>query len=107
MSGKKKSGAAELLWKAAAVAAVGAAAYGAYKLWSWSRDDYATAIWIPCRGKGVRITKGPERGTYVVQTGYTWEPEEPLFDTDEEETEMEISLGELRILSPEEEEPLA
>lgn len=97
MSKRKKGGvkAAEAIGKLAAVAVLGAAAFGAYKLFSWSRDEYATALWIPSRGKGVRITKGPEKNTYLVQTGYRWQDDAPAEDLDEE-AELEIPLNELQ-----------
>ena len=106
MSDRKNGGAkaAGLVGKLAAAAVLGAAAFGAYKLFSWSRDDYATALWIPSRGKGIRITKGPEKNTYVVETGYRWQDDAPAEDFDDAEAEMEIPLHELQ--DPETEEGL-
>ncbi len=97
MSNRKKGGAkaAGAIGKLAAAAVLGAAAFGAYKLFSWSRDEYATALWIPSRGKGIRITKGPEKNTYVVQTGYRWQDDAPAEDFDDE-AELEIPLDELQ-----------
>lgn len=100
MNNKKSNGIGvlDLAWKIGAAAALGAAAFGAYKLWSWSKDSYATALWVPFGRKGIRVTKGPEKNTYLVETGYTWQDDLPE-ETPEEESEMEV---ELRELEPEE-----
>lgn len=86
----KKNGCGRYIRLALGAAALGAAAAGLWQLRHWAKDEYATALWIPCRGKGFRITKGEEPHTYQVQTGYIWnEAEEP---GEPEDTEIEIRL---------------
>lgn len=74
--------------------AIGAAAYAAYKLYEWSKDEYAQEIQFPaCCGKSVRISKEPEPHAYRVE--FTSTPA-AVFELDgddcTDETVMEIPL---------------
>jgi len=79
----------------AATATVAAAAVGAYELWKWSKDPYATELWFGIGNKGIRITKKAEPNQYRVQTGVRWRDDgtaDALSGL--EEPEIEIPLPE-------------
>ena len=97
MADKKNSRlAADLLLGTAGAAALGAAAFGVFKLLQWAKDPYSTELWVgiaPWK-KGLLISKGEEPHAYTVRTGFTWHDDEAEASLDPDEPEMEFPLPE-------------
>ncbi len=88
--------AADLLLGTAGTAALGAAAFGVYKLLQWAKDPYSTELWLgilPGK-KGILVTKDEDPHCYRVRTGFTWQDDGTADISDLDEPEMEIPLPE-------------
>ena len=102
MSEKKRSAAKTAILTAAGIAAAGAAAYGCYKLYQWSRDEYAARFWVNLGPLGIRVSKNEHPHDYVVDICFGGKKEE-IIPEDEPVQEMEIPLEALELKDPEHE----
>lgn len=93
---KRSRLAADLLLGTAGTAALGAAAFGVYKLIQWARDPYSTELWLGLAPgkKGILVSKDEEPHCYKVRTGFTWQDDGTADGMDPDEPEMEIPLPE-------------
>lgn len=94
MSEKKRPSAKTIFLTAAGVAAAGAAAYGCYKLYRWSKDEYAARFWVELGPLGIRVSKTDAPNNYVVDICFGNKKEE-IIPEEGPVQEMELPLDAL------------
>jgi len=92
MREKKRLSLGTAILASAGIAAAGAAAYGFYQLYRWSKDEYSARFWVELGPLGIRVSKNGAPHDYVIDVCFGGKKEEIIPEKDDPVQEMELPL---------------